>query len=73
MHRNGPLPQVSSLSGWACANGLLEGPPMFALVDISFFGLMVNISVSSHLRVLSCLSRALNRCSTGSDSLGAVL
>ena len=61
---------VSSVRGKACANGFTEGPPM--LVSVAISGLIVSISVSSCSRVHSCLSRASNKCSTGSDSSGAV-
>ena len=54
----------------ACTNGFTEGPSMLASVVVS--GLIVKISVSSCSRVHSCLSRASNKCSTGSDSSGAV-
>ena len=43
------------------------------LASVAISGLIVKISVSSHSRVRSCLSRASNKCSTGSDSSGAVL
>ena len=62
---------VSSVRGKAYANGFTEGPPMLVLVAIS--GLIVEILVSSRSRVCSCISRASNKCSTGSDSSGAVL
>ena len=61
---------VSSVKGKACENGFPEGPPMLVSVAISV--LIVKTSVSSRSMVHSCLSRASNKCSTGSDSSGAV-
>ena len=61
---------VSLVSGKACVKGFTEGPSMLASVVVS--GLIVKILVSSRLMVHSCLSRASNKCSTGSDSSGAV-
>ena len=58
------------MRGNACVNGFAEGPPMLVSVAISV--LIVKTSVSSCSVVRSCLSRASNKCSTGSDSSGAV-